>query len=213
MRNLKQFFTSDWHINHAKSIEYDKRPFQDVEQMHSTLIRNYNSTVPDYGICYFLGDIGVGDKETTKKVITSLNGTKVLVLGNHDRGPVSMRDCGFDVVLNGAVIYIAGQRVTMSHCPLKGVYREPTDIFVREEMRKGNWHGEHKHHRFTFENEGQFHLHGHIHASEHTPHKDKILGRQFDVGVPGNNYRPVSISVIESWIIRTLKEEKNSEEK
>jgi len=35
----------------------------------------------------------------------------------------------------------------------------------------------------------------------------KILGRQFDVGVVANNYMPVSWSQIESWIASVLKEE------
>jgi len=44
-------------------------------------------------------------------------------------------------------------------------------------------------------------LHGHIHSNP-TNGKLKIdaTNRQYDVGVPANNYRPVSISTIESWI-------------
>ena len=67
-----------------------------------------------------------------------------------------------------------------------------------------NWHGEHKQTKFSTDNRGQFHLSGHIHSKK----CDKILGRQYDVGVVGNDYRPVSISKIESWITKTLKDEK-----
>jgi calcineurin-like phosphoesterase family protein len=202
---MKGFFvTSDLHIGHANSIKYDNRPFKDLDHMHSYLIKNYNATVPETGTCFFLGDIGMGNTAATKDVITKMHGTKVLVLGNHDKGITTMLDCGFDVVVYGLVMYLAGERVTMSHCPLRGLYREPTDHFSNEKMRGGNWHGESKNNKFTFDDEGQFHLHGHIHSGPNTKGKDKILGRQYDVGVCANHYKPVSFSAIESWITKTV---------
>jgi calcineurin-like phosphoesterase family protein len=64
-----------------------------------------------------------------------------------------------------------------------------------------NWHGEHRQQAYSVADEGQFHLHGHIH-SPNGGKSQKILGRQYDVGVPANGYRPVSISQIESWIAK-----------
>lgn len=193
------FFTSDWHVGHANSLVFDKRPFKDVDHMHRVLINNFNSTVPEDGLTYFLGDVGLCNSDTLKKVISELNGTKVLCLGNHDKAHNAMYNLGFDVVLNAAVLYIAGKRVTMSHCPLLGVYRE--DVSGMKGTQPGdNWHGERKNQMFSIEDNGQFHLHGHVHSPNHgTP---RLLGRQFDVGVSGNNYRPVSISQIESYIAK-----------
>jgi calcineurin-like phosphoesterase family protein len=169
--------------------------------MHEVLINNYNSTVKD-GICYFLGDIGLGKSETVQKVISRMSGTKVLILGNHDKGVEAMYKAGFDAVLHGAVMEIAGERVTLSHCPLLGVYREKTEGMTGSQDE--NWHGESrlKQRIFTTTDEGQFHLHGHIH-SPNSGKSEKILGRQYDVGVVANGYKPVSISVIESWIAKT----------
>jgi calcineurin-like phosphoesterase family protein len=195
------FFTSDWHIGHEGSIEYDNRPFQNVEQMHNTLVKNYNKDVPDNGVCFFLGDIGQNNTQLLYSVISQLKGIKVCVLGNHDAAMTSMYNSGFDLVLNSASLYIHNQRVTMSHCPLKGVYRENTS-----EMKDGkglNWHGELKQTRFTVTDEGQFHLHGHIHSPNHGK-SQKILGRQFDVGVTANKYRVVQFSAIESWIMKSI---------
>ena len=199
------FFMSDVHLDHPNSLIFDNRPFRDTDHMHDVIIKRYNAQVPTNGICFLLGDVGVGSSKVCEEVISKLNGTKILILGNHDKKMNAMYQCGFDVVLNSASIMIMGQRVTMSHCPLKGVYREDTTGMkgVTEYM---NWHGEHKQHDFTLTNEGQFHLHGHIH-SPNGGRSQKILGRQFDVGVVANGYRPVSISEIESWIARTLKEE------
>lgn len=208
------FVTSDLHIGHEKAIEFDHRPFRNLQHMHSKIIDNFNGVVPTEGITYFLGDIGFNNKDQTREVIQALNGTKICVLGNHDPGVEAVLKLGFDLAIYGAVIYIQGQRVTMSHCPLKGVFREPTAHF-RSEHSKGNWHGENKNHRYTFSDEGQFHLHGHIHSSKLTESLSEdngkrhiYLGRQMDVGCPAHNYRPVSFSHVESWIMRVLKAEK-----
>lgn len=200
-------FTSDWHIGHANSIIFDQRPFNDLDHMHRVLINNYNAQVPEDGVCYFLGDIGLSSSELTAKILSQLNGTKIMIRGNHDKGFHSCYDVGFDVVLSAAILHIAGERVTLSHCPLRGVFREET-AHMRNHVPGENWHGESRHHEYTISNEGQFHLHGHIHAGPANG-KPKIAGRQFDVGVPANNYRPVHISAIESWIARTKQEEQN----
>lgn len=198
------FFTSDWHIGHANSIKFDNRPYQDVTQMHAALIRNYNAQVPENGICYFLGDIATHSSELTKEVISKLNGTKVIIVGNHDKNSNALYLMGFDVVLNSATIYVQGERVTMSHCPLPGIFREDVSD-MRGAILGDNFHGESKHQAFMVANEGQFHLHGHLH-SPNNGKSQKIVGRQMDIGVPGNAYRPVPISVIEAWISKTKAE-------
>lgn len=203
------FFTSDWHINHERCLDLDQRPFKDLDHMHHSLITNYNATVPKDGVCYFLGDIGMGSSEVIKEVIDQLNGTKICVLGNHDKGMTAMYGIGFDVVLYGAVIYLAGQRVTMSHCPLLGVFREDTTGY-RNGAPGELWHGESRHKRYSFHNDHQFHLHGHIHAGKSCLDKIVRTEKQWDIGVPGNSYRPVSSSAVESWISKSILDEQNS---
>ena len=204
-----KFATADWYIGHANSIKFDNRPFQDVGEMHRALIRNYNAQVPANGICYFLGDIGTHSSELTKSILSQLNGTKVIIVGNHDKNTDALYQMGFDVVLHSATTYIQGERVTMSHCPLRGVFRE--DVSDMKGAKEGdNWHGEHKNQAFSVENEGQFHLHGHVH-SPNGGKSTKILNRQYDVGVVANGYRPVPFSIIESWISRTKAEENGNE--
>ena len=102
------------------------------------------------------------------------------------------------------------EKVTMSHCPLMGVWREDTtNMRGANPDNPENWHGEHrrKHQNCSMFDDGQFHLHGHIHSRKNKPTSQKILGRQYDVGVTANKYQPVSISQIESWIALTLKGE------
>jgi calcineurin-like phosphoesterase family protein len=195
----KLFFTSDWHVGHAKAIVFDERPFRDLDHMHATLIKNFNYWVPKHGITYFLGDMGFGPNDLLGSIIRQLNGTKILVRGNHDRKMDAMYNAGFDVVIEKAQITIGNDIVTMTHCPLKGVFREDT-TGMRGCDGTENWHKERKHgDYYSIEDFGQFHLHGHIHSGP-ANNKKKIDGRQMDVGVPAWNYRPVRLSEVQSWI-------------
>lgn len=195
------YFTSDWHIGHANVLEFDQRPFKDLDHMHRVLINNYNATVGPEDLCYFLGDIGLGKGDIVASVIQQLNGIKVCVLGNHDKGATAMRRFGFDVVVNMAAIEVAGRMVTMTHCPLRGVWRE--DVSKMKNSQPGeSWHKEFKHLMFSIPDFGQYHLHGHTHKVP----EERILDRQFDVGVRANGYRPVNISVVESWIAKREKD-------
>jgi calcineurin-like phosphoesterase family protein len=203
--NKQIFFTSDWHIGHENSIKFDSRPYANLEEMHEALIRNYNNVVPADGVCYFLGDIATHSSELTKSVISQLNGIKILILGNHDKGSQACYNMGFDVVLNSAMIMIQKEHVTLTHCPLRGLFREDTST-MNGHIPGELWHGENRHPDFSIQDYGQFHLHGHIH-SPNGGKSVKILNRQFDVGVPANKYRPVHIRNIEAWISQTkLKE-------
>jgi calcineurin-like phosphoesterase family protein len=89
----------------------------------------------------------------------------------------------------------------MTHCPLRGIFREAPinqDGEVMKNFTAGdNWHGESRHNQYSFPDFGQFHLHGHTHKRKGN---DVVADRQWDIGVVGNSYRPVSHSQIESWI-------------
>lgn len=198
----RPYFTSDWHVGHANVLVFDERPFTDLDHMHRVLINNYNACVGPEDICYFLGDMGLCKSDVLAEVVQQLQGTKVLILGNHDKGATAMRRMGFDVVLNSASIEVAGELVTMTHCPLRGVFRE--DVSGMKGSAGGeHWHGENRHKLFSIPDFGQFHLHGHTHKGP----EERIAGKQMDVGVRANGYRPVSISAIESWIVKTRRAE------
>ncbi len=197
----KIYFTSDWHIGHANVLRFDERPFSNLDEMHEALIKNFNQYVPSHGITYFLGDMGLCSNGLLKSVIDELHGLKVLVRGNHDGNFYSMYNAGFDLVIDKAQIVIGNDIVTMTHCPLQGVFREDT-TGMHGVVPGENWHKETKHkNRYSIEDFGQFHLHGHVHARGESVNGKKIIdGRQMDVGVMAHNYKPVSISQVESWI-------------
>jgi calcineurin-like phosphoesterase family protein len=186
------------------------RPFADLDHMHRVLVNNYNASAGKDGLGYFLGDMGLCESGLLRSIISQLNGTKVLVLGNHDSGHQAMYNVGFDVVLNAAQLSICGEVVTMSHHPLPGIIREDTSS-MKGSVGGECYHGALRENAkyYSVPNVGQFHLHGHIH-SPNSGKSVKILDRQMDVGVVANGYRPIHISVIESWIAKTRMKEKSN---
>jgi calcineurin-like phosphoesterase family protein len=81
---MKTFIIADTHFNHAKIIEYEDRPFQDVDEMNYHMIRAWNNAVEPDDRVWHLGDVGFGNKDKLRDIISTLNGVKYLVLGNHD---------------------------------------------------------------------------------------------------------------------------------
>lgn len=194
------WFTSDWHVGHNNVLTFcsDSRGhFKDIEEMHAALIKNYNNTVKPDKTCYFLGDFAFKGVEYGTEVLKQMNGKKILVRGNHDKGHQSLKNMGFDAVIDSFEIKIAGIHVTASHFPLSDIKREKCEVFRRYEEGE-NWHGEFRYTKdyIVLPDKGQdLHLHGHIHS----PNKgisELICGIQYDVGVDANNLTPISLNHI-----------------
>jgi len=82
------FITSDQHFNHANILKFtDKngnriRPeFNSVEEMNEHMVECWNKTIKPGDFVYHLGDIVMGGDYD---IINRLNGSKRLILGNHD---------------------------------------------------------------------------------------------------------------------------------
>jgi calcineurin-like phosphoesterase family protein len=82
--------TSDTHFGHKNILGFKDgqgnpvRPFSSVGEMDETLVSNWNSVVKRGDKVYHLGDVFFGDKEGFQHLWPRLNGSKRLVLGNHD---------------------------------------------------------------------------------------------------------------------------------
>lgn len=86
-RNI--WVTSDTHFNHENIIKFCNRPFGDAKEMNGALVEKWNSVVQPWDKVYHLGDVYMGggfSRESTLKLLKSLNGHKRLILGNHDNG-------------------------------------------------------------------------------------------------------------------------------
>ena len=79
------YFIGDLHFNHYNIIKHCNRPFNSVQEMNETLIRNWNKVVTEKDEVYILGDLYFKDATGIIDILKSLKGKKYLILGNHDR--------------------------------------------------------------------------------------------------------------------------------
>lgn len=81
------FVTSDTHFHQENIIKYCDRPFKSAEEMDEALVEKWNSVVRLQDKVYHLGDVYFPkhkDKNYCDQFLSRLNGTKRLILGNHD---------------------------------------------------------------------------------------------------------------------------------
>ena len=80
------FFTSDQHFCHTNIIKMCDRPFADLDEMHGTLINNWNATVHKGDEVYILGDFQYkGNGQSATNILNKLSGKKYLIKGNHEK--------------------------------------------------------------------------------------------------------------------------------
>lgn len=89
------FIISDTHFGHDAICSFTNdcgeklRPFANAAEMDEYMITAWNSIVKPNDKVYHLGDVAL-TKKSLIKVMPQLNGTKVLVKGNHDREKLSV---------------------------------------------------------------------------------------------------------------------------
>lgn len=185
----KVFFTSDTHWRHGNIIRYCDRPFNNVQEMDHTLIQNWNSVVTDQDLVFHLGDFAFADRSKFRQIANSLNGTKILIQGNHDRTDDIPTEC-FTTVADMFQVSILDSELNeyvtfiMSHYPL------------------ATWAGI---------NRGIFNLHGHIHSTPDLSGTgfDIVVAKnapwnQYDVGVDRNNFTPVSYDELKTIFTKRM---------
>lgn len=178
---IKAFF-SDPHWYHARIIELSQRPFVNVEEMNEVLVSNYNDCIDQNDTVIWLGDAFFTNVEKATKIMQRLNGHKILISGNHDRGAGSMINQGFLLVMDECVMQIAGKICRLSHYPYKNNVMSNNKIEERYLDRRPN------------KIKGELLLHGHTHS------KKKINGTMIHCGVDAWNFRPALMSEIEEII-------------
>jgi calcineurin-like phosphoesterase family protein len=112
------WLTADLHIGHYNIIRYCERPFKDLDSMHEIIISRWNNKVSDDDIVYILGDLGFVKRSGNiiSDVIERLNGRKILIRGNHDKGEkVWYLDNGIDKIFDN---YVTMEGSLLSHYPL-----------------------------------------------------------------------------------------------
>lgn len=80
----KNFYISDLHFGHANVLNFDARPFKNIEEHDNELMRRWNEAVGINDDVYILGDISWYSSTKTIEIFKNLNGNKHLIKGNHD---------------------------------------------------------------------------------------------------------------------------------
>lgn len=78
-------YTADLHFGHRSAIEFDNRPFADVEEMDHTLIELWNRKVSREDDVYIVGDFACRNEREEEWYLRQLKGRKYLIVGNHDK--------------------------------------------------------------------------------------------------------------------------------
>lgn len=190
--NKMVWFWSDLHIGHKGILEYQRRPFSDLQHMEDRLVENFNSVVRPGDISIWVGDIVFGSVKKGESFFKRLTPTTmILVEGNHEAREAQQYKLGFSFVCRNLTMKIAGEIVHVSHYP----WRYTTwQTFLRDLQRKKNP-------RFEWRrviNDGNWIIHGHTHENTFVNEKAKMI----HVGVDAHDYKPVPITTIASEIMK-----------
>lgn len=87
------WFTADTHIGHKNILKHCPEranignfDVNDIDAHDKWIIETWNETMSKKDIVYIIGDFSFYNSETLKKkILPKLNGTKFLILGNHDK--------------------------------------------------------------------------------------------------------------------------------
>ena len=115
---MSSFYIADLHFGHANIIRFDNRPFDSVEEMNEMLIKNWNKKVKQGDKTYILGDFCWGKEPDWIEILDKLNGSKILIRGNHDLKQMSkaLKD-KFLYIKERHEISDCGKKLILSHYP------------------------------------------------------------------------------------------------
>lgn len=149
-------FCSDIHHMHSRIVEFTNRGKDTTQENHTEwLIELWNKNVTSADVCYHLGDFSFAKKyDDIAKFTQCLNGTKILIKGNHDKREhldQLVKDNLIAAWYDYKEIKLGDTPVVLFHYPI------------------ASWHRQ---------GHGAYHLHGHCHGN----FKD-YRGKMLDVGI------------------------------
>ena len=137
--------------------------------MTGALIANWNSVVGHDDTVYHLGDFGHRSSNGfLRGILAQLNGTIILIRGNHDKGVESMGNLGFAAVLEKAVLRHINTDYLLQHYPIRG-------NALREILAENGFGGL---------------IHGHVHNNDGP---DIYNGFAMNVSAEVIDYTPISL--------------------
>lgn len=159
------YFTADTHFGQERTLELSCRPFKDIDEMNSVIIKNWNDKVSENSVVIHLGDFG-----DNYEYVKALNGRIILICGNYeytymkehnlteDDFSAELLSLGFVSVVTEKKVILDIDDITLTLC------HEPENY-----------------------NPKTFNIFGHIHRLQVV----KKFG--LNVGTDGNHFRPYSL--------------------
>ena len=142
---MNTWITSDLHFGHKNIMSFcpetRARFNNDVTYMNNAMVEEWNYKVQPEDTVYILGDVAFMSGSDAGRMMNRLNGTKILIEGNHDRKTL------MDATFRGAFaevhkyldITVDGHKIVMFHYPI------------------AEWDQMHR---------GALHFHGHLHGGK-----------------------------------------------
>jgi calcineurin-like phosphoesterase family protein len=153
------FFSSDLHIGHEAVIKFGRK-FESLPMMNHHILTEINKLVKEDDLLVLLGDTMMGEKDYITFLSLLKCNNVILLVGNHcNRGKLqsALLECDKIIYLGDYLeLNIEKQIVCCSHFPMF------------------NW---------NYQDDGSFHLHGHLHADENPIVKQIHQYRSMDVGI------------------------------
>lgn len=178
---MTKYYTSDHHFYHKRVLEFEKRPFETIEEMNEHLIKVWNETVGENDTVHHLGDFCFGGYNEWVSILENLNGNIILYKGNHDDSKTVKR-----LLKEGYLkeLHMVGDYIKIRSPKTKVRYQlwlthYPMDIGIRP---------------------NKFSLHGHIHSLD-----SRMLNQvNLCIDSPLNHDRPFGKPVSEEELITYL---------
>ena len=170
------WFTADLHFGHKLMIDKERmnnsRPYSTVEEHDEEILKNINSQVDKHDLFYILGDFGFSPAIELQKIVHQMNGSKFLILGNHDRNADKLN--GFE------------QITQIKMLRLKNVYHADFGLFRYLEIVLCHYP------IASWQNK----IHDSLHFYGHTHGRFENLGLSLDVGLDAQGYYPVNLHTL-----------------
>lgn len=168
--NMRIFYISDVHFGHKNVIDFDGRPFSDIEEMDRSLIERWNRKVGEEDHVYIVGDFAYRNEKGEEWYLQQLRGHKHLVIGNHDQRLMKNEEAMRHIESAEKMQHVAdnGTHICLCHFPI------------------AEWNGYYKAHT---------HIYGHIHNRKDEAYQFmRTKKRALNAGCMINGYEPVTLA-------------------
>lgn len=180
-----KFFTSDTHFGQERALTLSMRPFDSVDEMDITIIKNINdvlSTGEDPVVLYHLGDFGDYNR------VREINAPVILIVGNYEEKEYGdhfdewskeiLDKYGYDGKTGFLEIWKPIKKISIEYT----LDDKPNPVYRKELMLAHKPLDIKK----VLMNDFERGLFGHIHG------RQKVKKFGIDVGVDAQNFKPIS---------------------